>query len=911
MKRRGLLLLILVCATLFRLPKHDFLRRQQRQQDLRTLTNPYTIHFATVGVAQGVRLSCWVSVNWAYGRNGRCHFSNICRFFTTREKCSIRSAVAAVGSSLTIFALLCGDINVLPGPLAHCIYCNKVGRRNAVKISCSSCLHIFHRTCLAKHAKMNDKDLNSYRKKNNFQCWSCTLPNLNDSYWSLPPPPPNFPRTQIFPRRADKNAISFLTFNARSLKDRNKAADIIALLDTHAPDICAVNETWLAPDVHNHEVLPREYVVLRKDRLGGRRPAGGVLLAIRPFLQPKRLEQLEGCAEVVWAQIRVNELKLLVGSGYRRPNADDDYNKALMHSLDLAAAVKDNFDGSFLMGDFNLDVCWESTPPLVRAPVAENFVDAFASMGFSQLINSPTRTTATTSKTLDLFLSDVPAIVATTEVVPGVSDHDAVKALLALATIRPLSAPREIYDFRKANWPAMNDALLQRLQAVLAIDDVTESWENWKRIVFECAGEFIPKKRVGGRAKKRLLPWMNKQIKMLIRIRDNFFRQWLRNKNDFSRQTFLAARRAAQSALRKARDNWLWKLGSGREGSKDFWRYIHSKTKVPLNSVTFECDRRNVTEPQEVAARFSDVFKKNFSSSRNIFPFMRRATRDTNFTTKSLSEIVCIPSAIHNLLQQTKQNAAAGPDNVPAAILRHCAASLSISLSYIFNKSLEQGTLPVDWKTAAITPIPKDGPKDDMENYRPISITSLVGKTLERFIRDEMVKFLEDEKVIPNCQHGFRAKRSCVTLLTGTINDWTATLDEKSGDHIHAAFLDWSKAFDKVNHARLVSKLEHYRIKGRLLKWLENFLTGRTQFVQYRGARSEPTKVSSGVIQGSVLGPLLFNVFVSDLPDALNKCTLVQYADDATIYKKISCQEDADEFQEELNNVDIWCANNG
>jgi Reverse transcriptase (RNA-dependent DNA polymerase) len=197
-----------------------------------------------------------------------------------------------------------------------------------------------------------------------------------------------------------------------------------------------------------------------------------------------------------------------------------------------------------------------------------------------------------------------------------------------------------------------------------------------------------------------------------------------------------------------------------------------------------------------------------------------------------------------------------------------------------------------------------------MKNYRPISITSLVGKVLERFVRDKTVAFLEASKVIPQNQHGFRARRSCTTLLTGLIDQFSAKLDERSGAHIHAVFLDWSKAFDKVPHTLLLSKLEFYGIKGKLLKWFETFLVGRTQFVHFNGARSEPCEVPSGVIQGSVLGPLLFNVFVADLPDVV-KTSLVQYADDCTVFNEITSQADVDALQEDLTNIDIWCANNG
>jgi hypothetical protein len=188
-----------------------------------------------------------------------------------------------------------------------------------------------------------------------------------------------------------------------------------------------------------------------------------------------------------------------------------------------------------------------------------------------------------------------------------------------------------------------------------------------------------------------------------------------------------------------------------------------------------------------------------------------------------------------------------------------------------------------------------------------------VGKTLERIIRDQVSAFLDNAGVIPANQHGFRTRRFCVTLLTGTLESWATTLDERAGAHVHAAFLDWQKALDRVPHARLLSKCEFYGIKGPLLCWLEKFLVGRIQFVRYGGAESSPAEVPSGVIQGSVLGPLLFKIYVADLISAIKNSTLILYADDCTLYKEVIVEDadSVDEMQEDLENVAIWCANNG
>jgi Reverse transcriptase (RNA-dependent DNA polymerase) len=198
-----------------------------------------------------------------------------------------------------------------------------------------------------------------------------------------------------------------------------------------------------------------------------------------------------------------------------------------------------------------------------------------------------------------------------------------------------------------------------------------------------------------------------------------------------------------------------------------------------------------------------------------------------------------------------------------------------------------------------------------MENYRPISICSLVGKVLKRKVRDRMAAFLGANNVIPGNQHGFRTRRSCMTLLAGLFDSWAAILDQKSGAHLSAVFLDFSKAFDRVPHRRLLSKLDRYGVRGLLQRWLESFLVGRTQHVRFNGACSSPSEVPSGVIQGSVLGPLLFNIYVADLPSVVKSARLEQYADDCSLSKEIENQEDADALQEDLDNVSRWCQENG
>ncbi|CAB3387289.1 Hypothetical predicted protein [Cloeon dipterum] len=242
----------------------------------------------------------------------------------------------------------------------------------------------------------------------------------------------------------------------------------------------------MRPEIKNHEFVPREYVVLRKEQLGERNAAAGeVMLAIRPHLQPRMLQHLEGDAEVVWASVRAGRLLLLVGSAYRRPNADQEYNSALLRSLECAARQQHNYDGVPLMGDFNLDIKRDIEPPVVGVQPAEAFIDAFAEMSFAQFVKTATSTTNTSAMIIDLLLCDDPALVVEAHVVFGTSDHEAVVAKLAVSVQKPISAPTRVPNFQRANWPLLSQVLEQRLDCVSREECIITAWEMWKKILFD------------------------------------------------------------------------------------------------------------------------------------------------------------------------------------------------------------------------------------------------------------------------------------------------------------------------------------------------------------------------------------------------------------------------------------------
>ena len=263
--------------------------------------------------------------------------------------------------------------------------------------------------------------------------------------------------------------------------------------------------------------------------------------------------------------------------------------------------------------------------------------------------------------------------------------------------------------------------------------------------------------------------------------------------------------------------------------------------------------------------------------------------------------------AVENKLKNLDASKAQGPDGIPPRVLKELCKELALPISVIYNKSLETGILPEEWKTAEVTAIFKKGSKSDPGNYRPVSLTCVLCKVLESIIRDVIVSHFTDNNLYAECQHGFRKKRSCITQLLEVMEDFTILTEGKHS--IDIVYLDFRKAFDTVPHQRLLEKLKSYGITGSIHEWIKNFLTGRTQKVKINTHLSSKTEVHSGIPQGSILGPILFTIFINDLPEGL-KSTCKIFADDTKIYNSTiynsSIQDDITHLQDWSNKWHLY-----
>ena len=254
-------------------------------------------------------------------------------------------------------------------------------------------------------------------------------------------------------------------------------------------------------------------------------------------------------------------------------------------------------------------------------------------------------------------------------------------------------------------------------------------------------------------------------------------------------------------------------------------------------------------------------------------------------------------------LSQLQPGKATGPDSVPTRLLKECAEEISPSLCKLFNTLLSAGHFPSIWKDAVIVPIFKSGSKENVENYRGISLLSIVSKVLERCVHNHM--FAAIKPSLYKLQDGFVGGRSCVTSLLRTTHNFAKALDDRQ--QIDVLYLDYSKAFDSVSHRRLIGKLHSIGIRGSLLKWLKSYVSGRRHKTVIDGEASSWLPVKSGVPQGSILGPLLFVTYVNDLAGVVDDNSIVQlYADDTKCYRLISDRSDQLQLQSDLDKLQKW-----
>ena len=387
-------------------------------------------------------------------------------------------------------------------------------------------------------------------------------------------------------------------------------------------------------------------------------------------------------------------------------------------------------------------------------------------------------------------------------------------------------------------------------------------------------------------------------------LKQTMWRVYRRTRKEEDYAKYKEALNAATTEIRQSKRSYEQKLACNiKNDSKSFYAYVRSKQNVqdkvgPLEDSAGNIISQGFLMAEDLNGYFSSVFTKEDISSLPVADAKFQGAKS-----EYLGPLVVTPELVAKKIRAMKDNKSPGVDGIPPKLLMETVDQISIPLARVFNLSLKEGVVPFEWKEANIIPLFKKGSRNKSENYRPVSLTSVICKLLERLIKDHMVDFLVKHKLLNSSQHGFLKARSCLTNMLCFLEEITKWIDV--GSPVDIIYLDFQKAFDKVPHQRLLLKLKAHGIGDSITDWIEQWLTDRRQRVVVDGEVSNWKSVLSGVPQGSVLGPILFLIYINDLDDSITS-NVLKFADDTKLFRKVNTDGDKQHLQNDLDRLVKW-----
>ena len=694
-----------------------------------------------------------------------------------------------------------------------------------------------------------------------------------------------------------------------------------------------MSETWLL-DQLEAEVNVDNYEIFRADSKRARnkrgRFGGGVALYLRDDIAASTKQILDFSNNVVEILCVYSEKEnICIATVYRQPDdsthgrtSTNNEFKAAINKLTEAINSIDGTPDLIIGGDFNLPhINWDSYSPSRQCPNEEKEMLATlnsicSELHLTQVIKEPTHYQG---NILDLVFTNNIHLIHNTIVVPSlrnISHHSMVtiqtQYKAPIQTEDPKDSPRlsplDYLNFhsKESNWKAMNNELNKDWENLLNNKSPSEMLEDIYTTIHQVSETHIP---------RRKQPNTQKTKNRYIREKENLRRR----KRRINKQICNAKSPAKKDRLFKRlideevklqklakQTNMFYEqkaVNAIKENAKYFFSYAKRKSKVktkigPLFNTETDQMTNNSTEMAEVLAdQYSSVFSKPSTEPPEI-----------DESTLPINNITITPGEIMEAIEELRNNAASGPDGIPAILLKKCKVPLAAALSTFWNKCMEVGNIPSSLKSSIIPPIHKGGNKSDAANYRPVALTSHMIKIYEKVIRNRLANHLDNNNSLNKNQHGFRKGRSCLTQLLAHHDNIMNLLEQ--GYNVDVVYLDFAKAFDKVDHNILLHKLKNLGINGKTLRWIQNFLEDRVQRVVVNGKLSTAHQVISGVPQGSVLGPLLFLVLIGDIDSNILHSLIASFADDTRATKGIETETDAAELQNDLFRIYDWSQKN-
>ena len=749
----------------------------------------------------------------------------------------------------------------------------------------------------------------------------CLLISLNSSFISIilrsllvqsgnietnpGPPPPKL--------------LSFGVWNVDSLLTRDgvKKSYNESLQSLHNFDLFGICESYLTDKTQEGDLEIEGFAKMPKRAdcklaTPQSRPRGGVCLYFKESLPVKRRSDLELLDETICVEILLNRKKIIYLLSYRSPSQTPADFKNYMHKLQsiILKANSENPSIIILTGDFNArsPLLWanEST----QTPEGKDLADFCTLNCLEQLVKDPTHIPNERTQTcIDLILTNQPFLFTDSGVIHSpdpLLKHQIIFGKLNFNVPSPPPYRRKIWDFSLAHTLAIKSQIAnvqwEHLFTNRPLDEMVNIFTD---TFLNIISSNIPNKIIT--VDDRHAPWVTPNLKNLLRKNRKIYSDW--NKNGRNQSCYIRvkqhqekAKNAIVDAKNRFYDNLSKKICDPTTGQKTFWsayKRLSNKKKITNIPPLFE-NGKYISNFKDKASIFNNYFAMqcqpfDMESSLPVF---------TPITTSSLSDISFSHSQIIKIINKLDTKKANGFDGISAAMLKICPNEVARPLLLIFKKCLEVGSFPTSWKHANVQPVHKKNCRQDKSNYRPISLLCICSKIYEKIVFDAMYKFLSENNLLSPNQSGFRPGDSTINQLLAITTEIYNSFEERK--ETRAAFLDISKAFDKVWHSGLIFKLKQNGIHGKLLNMLEHYLSNRKQRVILNGIESSWEPILSGVPQGSVLGPLLFLIYINDLTQNIS-ANIKLFADDSSLFIKVDDALVAHQtLMNDLNTISAW-----
>lgn len=630
--------------------------------------------------------------------------------------------------------------------------------------------------------------------------------------------------------------------------------------------------------------------IFRCDRVAGK--GGGVILYVKSNIscqQETTARTEDGLSELLVCRLQlVNGPATRFAVFYRSPS---NRNTAWCSNL-RSVTTAPHF---VLVGDFNTpNVQWETSIGGQNLTSVETLIASVMQESRAyQHVQGPTRIFSEARHSrLDLLFTDSPEnpVYLSVEEPIGTSDHASLWFELQIAG-KLRSTVKWIPNVWRANFEDMLHSAEQLKWHGMG-EDVDETWHYFMANMLTLYERHVPLKRAA--ASIRRPPWIDRELQRKLNARRRAWHVYRISRTSEDYDRYKSIRNICKSLMKeKRKQHEAHLVDDAHSEPHRVFTYINRRLRrsdeLPVLS---DENGRLVTEDSDRANLLANTYRSVFNASSNGLPRLQ--------PTDGLEVPACSEASVLRLLNNLNPKKAPGPDGIHPLVLRKLAAVLAAPLAELFTQSMQSGRIPTCWKNAIVKPFFKGGDKHLPENYRPVNLTSVVGKVMERWVKEMFGSWMEGSGVLTDKQHGFTRNRSCTTNLLLARESWIQGAEQRLRTDV--IYFDFSKAFDRVDHDSLIQRLNQYDCPLPLVKWTADFLHGRSFQVRVNGALSERIPAPSGVPQGSVLGPLLFNLYVNDIPEKIaSDCVL--FADDMKLWRLIKSDEDVQMLQKDINTL--------